>query len=190
MSAIIFDQDHLSTSLLAGSGGPPPNGSSVLEHPTGLEASSTSSLDSSRRSMNLGLSGQDPDVRERLFSGRGVVVELSKTDSRTSSHSRTLQKSLSHFGDSADSADGTDDDEEEEEGDDHLSFNGHQKLIVNEATESYADSTLPRPYNPGMSTTSYPQILKPLQVLVIASPLNTDLQCNIRNWIWNVSNNN
>lgn len=154
MSAIIFDHDHLSTSLLPGESTAngvdhqgAEGGSAGQEQPTDLETSSTTDLDSSRRSLNGGFGGRETEVKERVFSGQGVIVELSKTDSKTSS--RRMEKSLSRarysYGESVDGS------EEEEEDDDELlgSRVSHQ-LLINNATQSYANSTLPRPYNPGI----------------------------------------
>ena len=166
MAAIIFDNDHLHSSLLpdpatsGAAGERKPGGGGGRrdeEQPTGLESSSTSSLNSSRKTLNAGSGGGELHNRERMFSEGGVVVELSNHNPS----GRKMEKSQSHYSyrDSVDGSDEDDDEEDSDNDDDQFlrSRVSQQQLIVNDDALSYGNSTLPRLFNPGMHTgTVYP----------------------------------
>lgn len=160
MSAIIYDHSQLATALLPAA----MSGSSAEKNQQrsnssgeGLGAgaaagrreelalnSSSPGLDSSRRSMNRSEGLESQEGKELVFSGRGVVVELSRTVSQGST-----KKSHPTSFDSVDNSDDEDESDEDEQ-------NGHvpsqsasqNQLIVNDR-QSFEDSTLPRLYNPG-----------------------------------------
>ena len=153
MSAIIFDQkEQLLEPLLPPGAGAGSDGRMEAEREVAggwqlpaeeLEASaSNTSLDNSRRTMNSGQGREER--RERLFSGHGVVVELSNTGSHTAS--RTKGRPLSYYGESVN---GSEDEEEEEDDEDLLGAKHVSQLVLNRTSKSYRSSTLPRPFNPG-----------------------------------------
>lgn len=138
MSAIIFDQkDQLRAPLLQ-----PEEASRAGEGPhsglEGLEQSTSSSLDSSRRSMN-----HFEESREKLF-GEGLIVELSKPVSRKGSKSP-----LSMDSDETSHDEDDDDDDDKENDDWNGEIQAERKLTVN---HSFG---LPRPYNPGILSMNY-----------------------------------
>ena len=100
---------------------------SVVLHEGSLEAASSSSLDSSRKTLNQATMEEN---REREFGG-GMIVELSKADSR-------MSRNLSMDGEESM-------DKEQDEDEDEL-LRGPHNMIIN---HSEAYRTLPRPYNPG-----------------------------------------
>ncbi len=128
--SLLQDRDRLEARQQQQLPGSPSGGylePSVVLQGGSLEPEASSSLDSSRRTLNQGTMEED---REREFGGAGLIVELSKTEQSRRSMSSSDEDSI----------------DKEQEDYKLLAGAGIRNMFIN---HSEADRTLPRPYNPG-----------------------------------------
>lgn len=137
-------REQLRTPLLSQSPSPPPHSQGLEEdlRTSEVTASSSHSIDSSRRTMNR----STEEERERLFSQGGLIVELSNAGSEP-----RADRSLSDSGDSIEKVGEEVQEEAEADGSaEELLLGGRHAtdLILNHSS-GHIYRTLPRPYNPG-----------------------------------------